>query len=102
MYFIWMRLQSASGRMPSRPPPVMKRISCRSRTSRTPSPLSLFALPTPQLPNSSMANEKVSPPAMSSTATTATWARPRSRSAPHSESSRTTAEAERMPSGFET
>ncbi len=102
MYLSWMRLQRASGSTPSTPPPVTKRISRRSFTSRMPSPLSLSAPPTPQRPNSSTAKENVSPPAMSSTATTATWASPRSRSEAHTASMRATASGERIPSGFET
>ena len=98
----WIRLHKASGSTPSMPGPVTKRISRRSRTSRIPSPLLLRDDPTPHDRNRSMANEKASPPAMSSTATTATSATPRLRSAPQIESMRTTASRERMPSGFDT
>ena len=49
-----------------------------------------------------MANSKTSPPAMSSTATTATWATARSRSAAHKRSICATASSESIPSGFET
>lgn len=90
------------GSTPSSPPPVTKRISRRSLTSRMPSPLSLRACPhAPRGEEVDGEFEDVAA-AMSSTATTATWATGRSRSAAHKRSICATASSESIPSGFET
>ena len=96
-----MRLHNASGRMPSRPSPVTKRISRRSVTRSIPSPLSLSPDPTPQRENSSWANVKTSSPWMSSITTTAICARPLRRSESQARSIAATALSDNIPSGFD-
>ena len=71
MYRVWMRLQMASGKIPSNPYPVSNVILRWSKTNNINSPLSFSLFPIPQCSNNAVANCFISASPMEFTATTA-------------------------------